>query len=209
VLIMKHAMQAVVLFLLLGSILQSARAEEEVYTTIRPAQPTQSAANKVEVVEIFYYGCVHCYHYESYLQKWLQNKPVNVEFHRLPVVFNNSQIPLAKAYYTAEKLGILDKIHTTLFDAIWKDKREIFEDDAIKAFFVEQGVTTEDFNRVFNSLEIATKVKQAEAIVRNARVPHTPALIINGKYLTSPSMAGNYDILAKTLDRLIAKESGG
>ncbi|MBF8269083.1 MAG: hypothetical protein HW386_792 [Gammaproteobacteria bacterium] len=195
--------------MLTGSAMVAAQSEEDFYTTIRPAQPTKTAANKIEVVEIFYYGCIHCYSYEPYLMKWLQNIPANVEFRRMPVVFNKDQIPLAKAYYTAEKLGILEQIHHSLFEAINKNKRNIFEDDAIKAFFVEQGVDGDAFSRIYNSMEISTKVRQAEVVVRNYRIPHTPALVINGKYLTSPSMAGNFEKLEQTLTSLIAKESGG
>ncbi|OGT81198.1 MAG: hypothetical protein A3J35_04450 [Gammaproteobacteria bacterium RIFCSPLOWO2_02_FULL_52_10] len=198
-----------ILLMLTGSVMVFAQTTEDLYTTIRPAQPTKTATNKVEVVEIFYYGCIHCYHFEPQLALWLQNKPANVEFRRMPAIFGKVQIPLAKAYYTAEKLGILDKIHHTLFEAINKNKREIFEDDAIKAFFVEQGVNGDEFSCVYNSMEISTKVRQAEVMARNYRVPHTPALIVNGKYLTSPSMAGGFDKLEMTLNSLVVKESGG
>lgn len=207
--LMKKTFRPVLLFMLMGSMLAYAQSNTEVYTTIRPAQPTQAAAGKVEVVEIFFYGCIHCYHYEPYLEKWLQNKPANAEFRRMPVVFQKNQTPLAKAYYTAEKLGILNKIHHSLFEAINRDGRNIFEDEAIKAFFIEQGVNADDFSRIYNSMEVTTKVRQAEVMVRNYRVPGTPALVVNGKYLTSPSMAGSYDVLVQTLNSLIAKESGG
>ena len=186
-----------------------AQEDKDAYTILRPVQPTQTAAGKVEVVEIFYYGCIHCYHYEPYIIKWLQQKPASAELRRMPVVFQASQIPLAKAYYTAEKLGILEKIHPALFEAINKNQRNIFTDDAIKAFFIEQGVKPDDFNQVYNSIEINTKVRQAEVMTKNYRVPHTPAVVVNGKYLTSPSMAGNYDALEHLLNKLIAKESGG
>ena len=198
-----------ILIMLTGGDMVTAQSQKELYVTLRPAQPTQTAAGKVEVVEIFFYGCIHCYHYEPYLLKWLQSKPANAEFHRIPVVFAKNQIPLAKAYYTAEKLGVLDKIHHPLFDAIHKNKREIFEDDAIKAFFVEQGVNANEFSRVYNSMEISTKVRQAEVMVKNYRLPGVPALVVNGKYQTSPSQAGDYDVLEQTLNSLVARESGG
>jgi len=198
-----------ILIMLTASVIASAQTSGDLYTTIRPAQPTQTDASRVEVVEIFYYGCIHCYSYEPHMLKWLQNKPANVEFRRMPAVFAKNQIPLAKAYYTAEKLGVLDQIHHALFEAINKNKRNIFEHDAIKSFFVEQGVNADDFSRVYNSMEISTKVRQAEVMARNYRIPHTPVLVINGKYLTSPSMAGNISNLENTLNSLIVKEGGG
>ena len=208
---MKHVYRLLlsILVILTASVIASAQTSGDLYTTIRPAQPTQTDARRVEVVEIFYYGCIHCYSYEPHMLKWLQNKPANVEFRRMPAVFAKNQIPLAKAYYTAEKLGVLDQIHHALFEAINKNKRNIFEDDAIQSFFVEQGIEADDFSRIYNSMEISTKVRQAEVMARNYRIPHTPALVINGKYLTSPSMAGGISNLENTLNSLIVKESGG
>ena len=116
-----------------------AQSFDDAYTAITPAQPTQTAG-KIEVLEIFWYGCPHCYAFEPYLQQWLSRKPDNVEFRLMPGILNNNWVPHAKAYYVAEKLGILDKIHQQLFDAIHKDKRNIFSDDDVKEFFIEQGV---------------------------------------------------------------------
>ena len=198
-----------IIFILTCSFGVAADSMEDYYTLIRPEQPTHVEKGKVEVVEIFYYGCVHCYHYEPHLLKWLQHKPDNTEFHRMPVIFNKSQEPLAKAFYTAEKLGVLNKIHEQLFDAIHKYNRNIFDDDAIKAFFIEQGVNGEEFSRVYNSMEIKTKAKQAEVMVRKYRLSGVPSVVINGKYLTGPSYAESYDRLEKVMDNLIARESKG
>ena len=179
------------------------------YTLIRPAQPTHVEKGKVEVVEIFYYGCIHCYHYEPHLLKWLKQKPKNVAFSRMPVIFNPSQVPLAKAYYTAQKLGVLDKIHEQLFSAIHSDRRNIFDDDAIKAFFIEQGVNGDEFSRAYNSMAVKIKVKQAEAMVKRYHLTGVPSVVINGKYLTGPSYAQSYDRLVTVMNTLIAKESKG
>ena len=194
---------------LLTCISACADSMADYYTIIRPAQPTQVEKGKVEVVEIFYYGCVHCYHYEPHLLKWLKQKPKNVVFHRMPVIFNQGQVPLAKAYYTAEKLGVLDKIHEQLFDAIHRDRRNIFDDDAIKAFFIEQGINGDEFSRAYNSMAVNIKVKQAEAMVKKYHLTGVPSVVINGKYLTGPSYAQSYDRLEKVMDSLIAKESKG
>lgn len=200
---------ATIFFLLACRIGVCAEPIEDYYTNIRPAQPTQVEKGEVEVVEIFYYGCVHCYHYEPYLRKWLQHKPEVVVFHRLPVIFNQAQVPLAKAFYTAEKLGRLDVIHEQLFDAIHKYNKNIFEDDAIREFFIKQGVDGQEFSRIYNSMEIKIKARQAEVMVRKYRIPSVPSVVINGKYLTGPSYAGDYDKLETVMNRLIAGESPG
>lgn len=179
------------------------------YTLIRPEQPTQVEKGKVEVVEIFYYGCIHCYHYEPHLLKWLQQKPDDVVFRRMPVIFNQGQIPLAKAYYTAQKLGVLDRIHEQLFNAINRDRRNIFDDNAIKAFFVNHGINADDFSRVYNSMAVKIKVRQAEAMVKKYHLTGVPSVVINGKYLTGPSYAQSYDRLVNVMDTLIARERKG
>jgi thiol:disulfide interchange protein DsbA len=184
-----------------------AQSGQDPYTEVRPAQPTQAAAGQVEVVEVFYYGCIHCYNYEPHLAQWLRSKPANTVFRRIPAVFGRNYIPLAKAYYTAEKLGILETMHHALFEAIHKNKRNIFDEEAIKNFFIEQGVDGVAFNRVYNSMEISTKTRQAEVMVRNYRITGVPALVINGKYLTSPSQAGDYDRLHRLVNSLVARVS--
>ena len=103
------------------------------YNVISPPQPTHTG-KKIEVLEVFWYACPHCYDFEPYVKEWLQNKPDDVEFRRMPGIFRKNWIPHAKAYFTAEKLGVLDTIHTPLFDAIHKQRKKIHDDDAIKKF---------------------------------------------------------------------------
>lgn len=196
------------LFILICNASVIAQSIEDSYTIIRPVQPTQTE-DKIEIVEIFYYGCGGCYSFEPHLQRWLQTKPDNTEFRRIPAVFNKAWIPLAKAYYTAIKLGVLEKTHQKLFDAIHKNKRNIFDDVAIKAFFIKQGVDGDEFSRVYNSMEINTKIRQADVMGRKYRVPSVPAIIINGKYLTGPAKARSNENLFKVMNILISKESTG
>ena len=185
-----------------------AQSFDDAYTAITPAQPTQTAG-KIEVLEIFWYGCPHCYAFEPYLQQWLSRKPDNVEFRLMPGILNNNWVPHAKAYYVAEKLGILDKIHQQLFDAIHKDKRNIFSDDDVKEFFIKQGVDGNKFSEIYDSKELLEKLRQAFELQRGYQVNGVPAVIINGKYHTSPSMARSYDNLLKVMDYLVDKESEG
>lgn len=197
-----------ILFILACSVTVTAQSIENFYTDISPVQPTQTGDN-VEVLEIFWYGCPHCYAFEPYIQQWLKTKPGNVEFRLMPGILNENWIPHAKAYYTAVKLGVLDKIHHPLFTAIHKNRRKIYDDNAIKAFFIEQGVDGKEFSRIYNSSEIELIVRDAINIQRNYRISGVPSVIINGKYRTSPSMARSYDNLLKVMDYLVDKESEG
>ena len=197
-----------VLLLVAGNTAFAAQPEQPEYQTINPPLATHSG-NKIEVMEIFWYGCPHCYAFEPYLEKWLQTKPANVEFRLMPGILNRAWVAHARAFYTAEKLGVLDKIHRQLFDAIHKDRRNIFDEDSIRAFFVEQGVDGGEFSKVYDSKEIDEKLRQAIQAQVDAKVTGVPSLIVGGKYLTSPSMTGSYEALEKVLNNLIKRESEG
>lgn len=179
-------------------------ADQANYATIDPPLPTHSG-NKIEVTEVFWYGCPHCYAFEPYLEKWLKTKPANVEFRLMPGILNRGWVAHARAYYTAQKLGVLDKIHRQLFDAIHKDRRNIFDEDSIKAFFVEQGVDGDKFSNIYDSRYVDEKLKQAIRAQIDAKITGVPSLIVDGKYLTSPSMTGSYKSLAQVLNNLIKK----
>jgi len=178
---------------------------EDTYKLIIPAQPTQTEG-KIEVLEVFWYGCPHCYHFEPFLSEWLKTKPDDVEFRRMPGIFNKNWVPHARAYFTAEKLGVLGKIHSQLFDALHKDRKRIFTESELKDFFVSKGVDGDEFTRVYNSSEVETKFRQAFVMGQRYKITGVPAVIVNGKYMTSGSMAGSYENLLKTVDQLVDKE---
>jgi len=177
------------------------------YQDIIPPQPTETG-DKIEVVEVFWYGCPHCYKFEPYLEKWLQNKPEDVEFRRMPGIFRKSWIPHARAYYTAIKMGVADKIHRPLFDALHKERRKIFDEKALKRFFVEHGVDGDEFTRIYNSNEVDTKIKQAFIMGQRYKITGVPSIVINGKYLTSSTLAGSHANVLKIIDELVDKERG-
>ena len=179
--------------------------QSNAYTRIIPAQPTQSV-DKIEVLEVFWYGCSHCYDFEPYVKKWLLTKPDDVDFRRMPGIFSKNWVPHAKAYFTAVKLGVLDKIHTPLFEAIHQDRKRVHSEETLKDFFVSKGIDGDEFTKVYNSSEIETKFKQAFVMGQRYKLTGVPAVIINGKYMTSGSLAGSYDHLLKVIDDLVAKE---
>jgi len=194
------------LLLILGAVSLSARAQELSYAPVQPQQPTMAQPGKIEVLEFFWYGCPHCYAMEPHVEKWLQTKPADVEFIRVPGVLNKLWMAHARAYYTAQKLGVLDKIHRPLFDALHKDHRKIFSEDELRDFFVEKGVKAEDFTRTYNSNDVEIRVKQAYVLAQNYRLTGVPAFVVDGKYSTSGQLAGTYENLITTINSLIEKE---
>jgi thiol:disulfide interchange protein DsbA len=176
------------------------------YEMVEPAQPT-SDPSKVEVLEFFWYGCPHCYHLEPDLNAWLKKKPANVEFIRQPAIFNERWGAHAKAFFTAEALGIVDKVHTDLYEAIQNQKRKLETEDELAAFFKEHGVAEDDFRKAYKSFAVDTKMRQAATMAQRYGITGTPAVVINGKYRTSGSLAKSFPHMIEVMNELIAQEA--
>ena len=179
--------------------------EGEHYERIKPEVATH-ADGKIEVVEVFWYGCHHCFSFEPHINKWLKSKPDNVEFRRVPGVFARNWIPHARAYYTAEVLGVLDTIHAPLFDAIHEERRQINDEDTLARFFAEHGVADADFREAYNSFSVDTKTRQAMTASKEYGISGVPSVIVNGRYRTSARLAGTFENLLKVVDELVDKE---
>ena len=201
---MKQLVTTFSLFILL-LISGQAIADGQGYVTISPAQPTQTG-DKIEVLEVFWYACPHCFDFEPHISKWLASKPDDVEFRRMPGIFRKNWIPHAKAYFTAQKLGVLEKTHTPLFDAIHKQKKNIHDDVAMKNFFVKQGIDEDAFTKAYESEEVETMVKQAYVMGQRYKLTGVPAVIVNGKYMVSGSTAGSFENVLTVINQLIEKE---
>ncbi len=180
--------------------------EGEHYERITPEVATHSDG-KIEVVEVFWYGCHHCFSFEPHINKWLKSKPDNVEFRRVPGVFARNWIPHARAFYTAEVLGVLDVIHAPLFEAIHDEGKRIGDEDSLARFFAEHGVADADFREAYNSFSVDTKTRQALTASKEYGISGVPSVIVNGRYRTSARLAGTYENLLKIVDALVDKES--
>ncbi len=191
--------------LLPGSALAKDYQEGKEYVLLSPQQPT-STGDKIEVVELFWYGCPHCYELEPEVQAWLKNKPGDVELVRMPAVLGQRWELLAQAYYTAELLGITDKIHPALFAAIHDKHMKIDDETALQAFFVDQGVSAEDFKKTFNSFAVAVKMNNSRQMTRRYKITGVPTIIVNGKYSTGAKLAGSNQALFEVVDYLVEQE---
>jgi len=204
-LLRRLATLAALLFLAASAPQAAAFEEGKDYIRISTPQPTNNP-DKIEVVEMFWYGCPHCYQLEPLMEKWLKNKPEDVEFIRIPAVFSPRWELLARAWYTAELLGVTHRIHKPLFDAIHKERRRINGEPALRTFFAEQGVDAKDFDKTFKSFGVAAKVNRARELSRRYEIRGVPSMIVNGKYRTSATEAGSHEAMLKVVDYLIEQE---
>lgn len=178
------------------------------FQPINPPQPTQSG-DKVEVIEFFSYACPHCHSLQPSLHAWLKRKPADVEFRRVPAVFQDSWLPFAQLYYTLEAMGLVDKLHMDVFAAIHTQKVRLDNPKVLFDWVASKGVDKQKFTDTYNSFAVKSLTQRAVETTRRYNVPFTPALVVNGKYITGPSMttAGNnavdYDRFFKVLDQMI------
>ena len=191
--------------LLATAVQAEAYTEGKQYMALANPQPT-SSADKIEVVELFWYGCPHCYRLEPYVSEWVASKPDDVEFILMPAIIGPPWELLAKAFYTAEFLDVQDKIHIALFEAIHNDKKKFNDEAAVQALFVAQGVSEQDFRNTFNSFAVSVKVNNAKLMTKRYAISGVPTIIVNGKYNTSGSLAGSNENIIKVVDYLVEQE---
>ncbi len=180
-------------------------AEGENYDLISPPVRTVHA-DKIEVVEFFWYGCGHCYNFEPLVEAWKKKLPQDVDFRGSPAVWNKAMELHARAYYTAEALGVLDKMHPVLFQAMNVDHKRLANEEEIQELFVANGVAAQDFTKAFNSFGVSNQVTQATARAKSAKITGTPALMVEGKYHISTRKAGTQADTLKVADFLVEKE---
>ena len=199
----------VALILALLSHLASAEefAEGSDYTVISPRMETTIGEDKIEVIEFFWYGCPHCYTVEPYIKNW--KIPENVELVRIPATFSERWIIHAKVYYALESLDRLD-LHEVFFNAIHgrQQRRDLVSEDKIAEFFASfsSGISEDKFSKAYNSFIVNTKTQKADRLVREYAIKSVPTFIVNGRYLSSPSMVGSSQRLISALDYLINLE---
>lgn len=213
-------LQRLLLVLTLGLCLGSAHAQLTAgkdYAPIKPPQPTDSVG-KIEVLEFFWYGCPHCNNLQPSLEAWLKRKPADVEFKRIPAVFQDSWVPMTRAYYTIEALGLVDKLHQEMFATLHKQRVQLRDANAIFDWAATKGVDRKKFADTYNSFGINGRTQRSIELTRKYDIPGTPALIVDGQFLTAPSMAlkadrsVDYDRFFQIVDGLIAearKNKGG
>ncbi|WP_020395449.1 thiol:disulfide interchange protein DsbA/DsbL [Thiolinea disciformis] len=178
------------------------------YATLSASIPTQAPSNQVEVTEIFWYGCPHCYELEPTINEYLKTKPANVYFNRVPATLGEKWTFHAKLFYVGKMLDSDGSkgIHTKIFDALHKQGRRIDNDDAIKRFFEAQGFTAAQVDTVLKSMELQTSLNYAKEVTNKSGIQSVPSLIVGGKYLTGPAMMSEGSKLIDVLNYLVNKK---
>lgn len=178
------------------------------YQLLTAAQPTGFGPDKVEVLEIFWYGCPHCYTLEPHIEAWLADGiPDEAEFRRMPASLNRSWQIHARAYFTAEALGILDEFHTPMFRELNVNRNPLNTPEALASFFAQFGVSEDDFNEAFNSFAVQAKLRRSDGLAKRYRITGVPAVVVNGKYVTGADVAGGIPQLFEVIDFLVEKET--
>jgi thiol:disulfide interchange protein DsbA len=193
--------------------------ENENYIRLIPAQPTVGnlASGQVEVAEVFWYGCPHCYALDPYLEAWRKKKPAFVEFVRLPVMWNEGAKLQGRLFYTVEALGKLDAMHSAIFDEIQENHDPLVDPgvDPVKtekiqaAFAARFGVSAADYDKAYNSFGVDQKLRRAEQLNRAYMVTGVPMIVVNGKYWTDVGHAGDENKLVALINDLATFEHRG
>ncbi|MEJ2516208.1 MAG: thiol:disulfide interchange protein DsbA/DsbL [Gammaproteobacteria bacterium] len=178
------------------------------YRVLKPAQPTSVAPGKVEVVEVFWYGCPHCFSLEPYIQRWLEDgKPAAAEFVKMPASLNPSWQPGARLFYAADALGVLDQAHTDIFREMHVSRRPLNTLDAMVEFLTRYGVSEEQAREALTSFAVVAQMRKADTMARRYRLTGVPAVVVNGKYVTGADMAGGPDALFQVVNYLVDREA--
>lgn len=178
------------------------------YVVLQPTVNTPSfPANKINVTEFFNYGCPACYGLEATLQKWLKKKPANVQFERIPVVFERHWDIYARAFYVAQALGVEGKMTPLLFYAIQEENQRLGNESGMVDFFVEKGgvdkaLAESAFER---SPTLDADVKQGERYMQSYQFYVIPTIVVNGKYKTDLGMAQDQQKMMDIVSFLVEK----
>ncbi len=182
------------------------------YQLLIPAQPTNVSPDKVEVVELFWYGCPHCFALEPFLKNWEKQKPGYVQFTRIPVTWSAGHKAQAQLYYTLAALGKADTLHDEVFKEVQERNNPLVGVDAADtenkqaAFARRFGISEQDFRNAYRSMGVRTRLARAEELVRRYRVTGVPNIVINGKYTADVSSAGGQNELISLINDLAARE---
>ena len=191
----------------------AARAPQELKDYVRlknPVAPESGA--KVEVLEFFQYTCPHCASYDPILAAWRKTLPADVEYRRNPIAWNDQTLPHVKIYFTLEALKKTEELHAKVFRAVQVDRRPLLKTDEIADFMAANGIDRKQWLDTFNSFAVGTRASRAGQVWKGYKVDGTPAMAIDGRFMTAPHMVGSREGSLPVMDYLIQRaraERGG
>ena len=201
----REVLKQIAVLAALASPAAGAWAKEEPFQVLNPAQATDNPA-KIEVVEFFHYGCPHCRNFDPLLEAWVKKLPQDVVFLRVPAIWNNPQLAgLAQLYFAAETAGELHALHSKVFAAVQDDRLPLDTEAAVGDWIKGKVADPKKFMEAYKSFGVRSMVQRADQRGRAMKIQGVPTLAIDGKFLTSASMAGSHEAALKTADELLAR----
>jgi protein dithiol oxidoreductase (disulfide-forming) len=181
------------------------------YRLIVP-QPVETG-DKIEVIDFFWYGCPHCNDFQASLENWAKRKPADVALRRIPAILRDSWSPHARIYYTLEQLGELERLHQKVYFSYHVEELHMSKPDVMERWAVANGIDRERWRKAYSSPEVNARIENAKGWSEAYSLQGTPSLVVDGRYLTSSSMASSYPEMVQILEELIriarSKRSGG
>jgi len=161
------------------------------------------AAGKIEVLEFFWYGCIHCYNFEPVIESWLKKLPPDVQFRRVPAVFNERWAHDAAIFYTFEALGVFDKVHRAFYDAIHRERLRSDNPKALAEWLQKQGLDEKKFVETMKSFGVQSKTKRAAIMTNAYKIDGTPAMAVHGRYTISAEQGRSFEGMLQTVSALV------
>jgi thiol:disulfide interchange protein DsbA len=160
------------------------------YMTLAQPQPTQAVGKKVEVIEFFMYHCPACNALEPAIAQWVKKQGDNINFKRVHMPYKGAADPEAHLYLTLEAMGKLGEMHAKVFTALHVDRVRFENDEAVINWVARNGIERARFLEVWNSFGVTTKLRRLPQVLNDYQVDGVPTIVVDGKYVTSPSVAG-------------------
>jgi len=173
------------------------------FSELKPAQPVSIEGNKIEVIEFFWYGCPHCYNLEPVLETWLKKLPPDVQFRRVPAVFNPRWEHDAEIFYTFDAMGVLDKVHKPFFDAIHQNGLRTDNPEAMAQWLQRNGIDPKKFNETMKSFTVKSRTGRAKQMSVAYNIDGTPAMAVQGKYTVSAEQGGSREGMLQTVSYIV------
>jgi len=168
---------------------------------------TVSTGDKIEVVELFWFGCGHCFALEPSIKKWKKDIPANAEFKKVPAVFSARWEFHAQAFYTMKALGAPEEAYDKFFNKLHVERKQINNIGQLASFLKEFGKTEDQVESAFGSFDVDSKMRLAKKITRDSGARGVPAMVVDGKYLTSQTLSGGTDQMFDVVNQLVAKSA--
>ncbi len=169
---------------------QGPKIEEGFDYKVMPVPQPVETKGKVEVIEFFWYGCPHCYDFEPELNAWLKRQPKDVSFRKVPVAFRDDFMPHSQLFYALEAIGKSDALNDKVMYAMHKENKRLMNENEIADWVASQGVDRNTFLAAYRSFAVISKARAARQMADVYRIDGVPTIVMQGRYVTSPSIAG-------------------